>query len=43
MPDNAAIAKGQDAVLAKINEAIATLSPDERQQIWNGCMDRQPA
>ena len=43
MPDNAAIAKGQDAVLAKINEAIATISPDERQKTWNDCMDRQPA
>lgn len=43
MPDNAAIAKGQDAVLAKINEAIATISPEKRQQVWNDCMDRQPA
>ena len=43
MPDNAAIAKGQDDILKKINDAIATISADERQQMWNECMDRQPA
>ncbi|WP_228478365.1 transporter substrate-binding domain-containing protein [Thermophilibacter immobilis] len=43
MPDNAAIAKGQEAVLAKINEAIEAVSADERQQIWTDCMERQPA
>lgn len=43
MPDNAAIAKGQDAVLEKINEIIGTIPEDERQQMWNDCMDRQPA
>ena len=43
MPDNAAIAKGQDAVLEQINEIIATIPEDERQQMWNDCMDRQPA
>ncbi|MDM8270689.1 transporter substrate-binding domain-containing protein [Thermophilibacter provencensis] len=43
MPDNAAIAKGQDAVLDQINEIIATIPEDERQQTWNDCMDRQPA
>ena len=43
MPDNAAIAKGQDAVLEQINEVIAGIPEDERQQMWNDCMDRQPA
>ena len=43
MPDNAAIAKGQDAILDQINEIIAGISEDDRQQMWNECMDRQPA
>ena len=42
MPDNAAIAKGQDSILEQINEIIATISDDERQEMWNECMDRQP-
>ena len=43
MPDNAAIAKGQEAVLEEINEVINAIPEDERQQMWNDCMDRQPA
>lgn len=43
MPDNAAIAKGQDAILEQINEVINAIPEDERQQMWNDCMDRQPA
>lgn len=43
MPDNAAIAKGQEAALDEINEIIAGVSEDERQEMWNACMDRQPA
>ncbi len=43
MPDNAAIAKGQDAILKQINEIIATISDEDRQTMWNECMDRQPA
>ena len=42
MPDNAAIAKGQDAVLDQINEIIAGISEDDRQAMWTACMDRQP-
>ena len=42
-PDNAAIAKGQEAVLEQINEVINAIPEDERQQMWNDCMDRQPA
>ena len=43
MPDNAAIAKGQEDVLEQINEVINAIPEDERQQMWNDCMDRQPA
>ena len=43
MPDNAAIAKGQEAILDQINEVINAIPEDERQQMWNDCMDRQPA
>lgn len=42
MPDNAAIAKGQDAVLDQINEIIAGINEDDRQAMWTACMDRQP-
>ena len=43
MPDNAAIAKGNDAIMDKINEIIGGISEDDRQEMWNECMDRQPA
>ncbi len=43
MPDNAAIAQGQEDILEQINEIIAGISQDERQEMWNECMDRQPA
>lgn len=43
MPDNAAIAKDQDEALAAINEVIAAIPVEERQEIWTACMDRQPA
>ncbi len=42
-PDNAAIAKGQDEILAKLNEIIAGISEADRLSIWQDCMDRQPA
>lgn len=42
-PDNAAIAKGQDDVLAKLNEIIGGISQEDRLNIWQDCMDRQPA
>ena len=42
-PDNAAIAKGQDEMLAKLNEIIAGISQEDRLNIWQDCMDRQPA
>nr|WP_314638898.1 transporter substrate-binding domain-containing protein [uncultured Olsenella sp.] len=43
VPANAGIAKGQDAVLAKINDALATVSTDERQSVFDACVERQPA
>ena len=43
MPDNAAIAKGQDDILEQINEIISGISDEDRQTMWNECMDRQPA
>ncbi len=42
-PDNAAIAKGQDEILEKLNEIIDGLSEKERLALWQDCMDRQPA
>jgi ABC-type amino acid transport substrate-binding protein len=42
-PDNAAIAKGQDKMLSKLNEIIAGISQADRLSIWQDCMDRQPA
>ena len=42
MPDNAGVAKGQDAALAVVNEAIAAIPDDERQELWTACMERQP-
>ena len=44
MPDNAAIAKDSDAeIMERINAVIDGISEDERQEMWNACMDRQPA
>ena len=43
MPDNAAVAKGNDAALARINEIIADIDEQDRQDMWSACMDRQPA
>lgn len=40
--DNAAIAKGQDDVLAKINQAIADVPQDKRDEMWTACNERQP-
>ncbi len=43
MPDNAAVAKGNDAALVKVNEIIASIDDEERRDMWSACMDRQPA
>lgn len=41
-PDNAAIAKGQDEILAQLNDIIANISEDDKLAMWQDCMDRQP-
>lgn len=43
MPANAGVAKGHEAALTKVNQVIEAISATERQQIWDGCMERQPA
>lgn len=43
MPDNAAVANENKAVLDQINEIIAGIDDEERQDMWSACMDRQPA
>ncbi len=42
-PDNAAIAKGNDEMVDKLNEIIANISEKDRLAMWQDCMDRQPA
>ena len=42
-PDNAAIAKSQDEMLDRLNEIIAGITEEERLEMWQDCMDRQPA
>ncbi len=42
-PDNAAIAKGNDEMVDKLNEIIAGISEKDRLAMWQDCMDRQPA
>ncbi len=41
--DNAAVSKDNVAALDKINEIIAGIDDDQRQDMWSACMDRQPA
>lgn len=43
MPDNAGVPKGRKAALDKVNEVIASIPEDERQALWDACMERQPA
>ena len=43
MPDNAAVANENKVVLDQINEIIAGIDDEERQDMWSACMDRQPA
>ena len=35
--------KGQDEMLDRLNEIIAGISEEERLEMWQDCMDRQPA
>ncbi len=41
--DNAGIAKGNDDILKKINDAIADVSDTERADMWTACNERMPA
>lgn len=43
MPDNAAVATENKAVLDEINRIIAGIDDEQRQDMWSACMDRQPA
>ncbi|MEE8704513.1 MAG: transporter substrate-binding domain-containing protein [Olsenella sp.] len=42
VPANAGLKKGQDAILKKVNDAIATVSDDRRKEIFDECVERQP-
>ena len=42
VPVSIGIAKGNDEVLAQMNETLAGISEDERQQIWAAAVARQP-
>lgn len=41
-PINAGIAKGNDDILAKINDIIDGVSQDERQSVWDAVQERLP-
>lgn len=43
VPVNVGVAKGQDDVVEQINDALAEIDDDERQEIWDAAVDRQPA
>lgn len=40
---NVGIRKGSTKLLGLVNEAIAEISEEERQDLWDACLDRQPA
>ena len=41
--DNAGIAKGNDDIMKKINDAIAAVPDAERVEMWTACNERMPA
>lgn len=43
MPDNAAVANENKAILDQVNEIIDGIDDEQRQDMWSACMDRQPA
>ena len=43
VPVNVGIAKGQDDVLAKINDVVNAIPEDEMQSEWDAVIERQPA
>lgn len=42
VPVNVGISKGQDEIVAKMNEILAGISEDDRQDIWAAAVERQP-
>ncbi len=40
---NIGLAKGQEDLLEQLNDALATISQEERDQMWSDSCDRQPA
>jgi ABC-type amino acid transport substrate-binding protein len=42
VPVNIGISKGQDEVLAQMNDILASISEAERQEIWAAATERQP-
>jgi putative lysine transport system substrate-binding protein len=40
---NIGLAKGQDDFLEQLNDALAEISDEERDEMWSGACDRQPA
>ena len=42
VPVNIGISKGQDDIVAQMNDILAAISEDERQQIWADAVARQP-
>lgn len=42
VPVNIGISKGQDEIVAQMNEILAGISEDDRQAIWAAAVERQP-
>ncbi len=42
VPVNIGLAKGQDDIVSQMNDTLATISEDERQEIWAAAVERQP-
>ena len=42
-PCNIGLAKGQDDLLAQLDAVIAGISEEERMELWNAAVERQPA
>jgi ABC-type amino acid transport substrate-binding protein len=42
VPVNIGISKGQDDIVAQMNDILATISEDDRQAIWAAAVERQP-
>lgn len=41
-PCSIGLAKGQDELLEQLNEILAGISEDEREELWQAAVDRQP-